>query len=59
VTQPARGTATPLFDGLTETDRGQKKHMAGFGSNVSNIAHFPQKSMIYTPFPGLTATFWL
>jgi hypothetical protein len=38
---------------------GPQTHVAKFGLyNVPNIAHFPQKSMIYTLFRTFTGTFW-
>jgi hypothetical protein len=57
VTQPARGTATPLFDVFTETHRGHRIRMAGIGLYAPNIAHFPQKSMIYGRFRVITGRF--
>src|SRR6185437_6188427 len=47
VTQPARGTATPLFDVFTGTSYATGYAWPGSACNVLNIAHFPQKSMIY------------
>ena len=50
--QPARGTATPLFNDYVEPQQGHKAGNTGSGLlNVARIAHLPQKSMIYA---GLT-----
>jgi hypothetical protein len=43
VTQPARGTATPLFDVFTGTKGRPKIRMAGFGLESAQYSTFPAK----------------
>jgi hypothetical protein len=53
VTQPARGTPTPLFDVLREPKGGHKVRMAGFGLESVLYSTFPAKINDLEAFNGV------
>src|SRR5437763_14211873 len=57
VTQPARGTPTPLFDVLREPKGGHRYAMAGFGLESVQYSTFPAKINDLEAFNGLFSRF--
>jgi hypothetical protein len=52
VTQPARGTATPLFDVFTGTKGRPQVRVAGFGLESAQYSTFPAKINDLQALPG-------